>query len=184
MGNSGVEGGSVRAFACALRSCDGLRSGKAEDEGDRTAQGLQDHPIARSCAWNLQFSSPYRNSWRSSGSHDACGNNVDHGFQNDPEIQKRIFNIVGFSEEEAERRFGFLLKAFRYGPPPHGGIAPGLDRLVMVMAREESIKEVIAFPKNNVGINPMDDSPSPVDEDQLRELGLKLELPEEEPEDQ
>lgn len=102
----------------------------------------------------------------------------------DPEIQKRIFNIVGFSEEEAERRFGFLLKAFRYGPPPHGGIAPGLDRLVMVMAREESIKEVIAFPKNNVGINPMDDSPSPVDEDQLRELGLKLELPEEEPEDQ
>ncbi|MGC9311754.1 MAG: amino acid--tRNA ligase-related protein, partial [Sediminispirochaetaceae bacterium] len=99
----------------------------------------------------------------------------------DPEIQKRIFNIVGFSEEEAERRFGFLLKAFRYGPPPHGGIAPGLDRLVMVMAQEESIKEVIAFPKNNVGISPMDDSPSPVDEQQLKDLFLRLELPEEEP---
>ena len=101
----------------------------------------------------------------------------------DPEIQKRIFNIVGFSEEEAERRFGFLLKAFRYGPPPHGGIAPGLDRLVMVMAQEESIKEVIAFPKNNVGISPMDDSPSPVDEEQLKDLCLRLELPEEEPEE-
>jgi len=102
----------------------------------------------------------------------------------DPEIQKRIFNIVGFSEEEAERRFGFLLKAFRYGPPPHGGIAPGLDRLVMVMAQEESIKEVIAFPKNNVGISPMDDSPSVVDEQQLKDLFLKLELPEKEPEGQ
>jgi aspartyl-tRNA synthetase len=98
----------------------------------------------------------------------------------DPEIQKRIFNIVGFSEEEAERRFGFLLKAFRYGPPPHGGIAPGLDRLVMLMAGEESIKEVIAFPKNNVGISPMDDSPSEVDEEQLKELHIRLELPKEE----
>lgn len=95
----------------------------------------------------------------------------------DPEIQKRIFNIVGFSEEEAERRFGFLLKAFRYGAPPHGGIAPGLDRLVMVMAQEESIKEVIAFPKNNVGISPMDDSPSIIDEEQLKDLYLQLNLP-------
>ncbi|MFW6251401.1 MAG: aspartate--tRNA ligase [Alkalispirochaetaceae bacterium] len=92
----------------------------------------------------------------------------------DPEIQQRIFDIVGFSREEAERRFGFLLEAFRYGPPPHGGIAPGLDRLVMIMAEEESIREVIAFPKNTVGISPMDDSPSPVEPAQLRELGLEL----------
>lgn len=98
----------------------------------------------------------------------------------DPEIQKRIFNIVGFSEEEAERRFGFLLKAFRYGAPPHGGIAPGLDRLIMIMAQEDSIKEVIAFPKNNVGVSPMDDSPSLVDDDQLKDLHIKLNLPEEE----
>ncbi|MFW5712909.1 MAG: aspartate--tRNA ligase [Spirochaetia bacterium] len=98
----------------------------------------------------------------------------------DPEIQKRIFNIVGFSEEEAERRFGFLLKAFQYGPPPHGGIAPGLDRLIMVMAQEDSIKEVIAFPKNNVGASPMDDCPAPVDQDQLDMLHLELKLPEEE----
>jgi aspartyl-tRNA synthetase len=98
----------------------------------------------------------------------------------DPAIQRRIFNIVGFSEEEAERRFGFLLRAFQYGPPPHGGIAPGLDRLVMIMAGEESIKEVIPFPKNNVAANPMDGSPSPVDEEQLKELHIKLDLPEEE----
>jgi aspartyl-tRNA synthetase len=97
----------------------------------------------------------------------------------DPEIQKRIFNIVGFSEEEAENRFGFLLNAFRYGPPPHGGIAPGLDRLIMIMAEETSIKEVIAFPKNNQAYSPMDDCPSSVDEDQLKMLHIKLDLPKE-----
>jgi aspartyl-tRNA synthetase len=100
----------------------------------------------------------------------------------DPNIQRRIFNIVGFSEEEAERRFGFLLHAFQFGPPPHGGIAPGLDRLVMIMAGEESIKEVIPFPKNNVAANPMDGSPSSVAEDQLKELHIKLDLPREEDE--
>lgn len=92
----------------------------------------------------------------------------------DPELQRRIFRIVGFDEEEAERRFGFLLRAFRYGAPPHGGIAPGLDRLVMLMAGEESIREVIAFPKTANGLSPMDDSPSPVDPAQLAELGLQL----------
>ncbi len=96
----------------------------------------------------------------------------------DPEIQKRIFSIVGFSEEVAEERFGFLLNAFRYGPPPHGGIAPGLDRMVMIMAGQSSIKEVIPFPKNNVGVSPMENSPSIVDKQQLKELHLKLDLSE------
>ncbi|MBL7005620.1 MAG: aspartate--tRNA ligase [Spirochaetia bacterium] len=96
----------------------------------------------------------------------------------DPEIQKRIFSIVGFSEEVAEERFGFLLKAFRYGPPPHGGIAPGLDRMVMIMAGQTSIKEVIPFPKNTVGISPMENSPSIVDEQQLKDLHLKLDFSE------
>ena len=90
------------------------------------------------------------------------------------ELQSRIFKIVGFSQEEAERRFGFLLDAFRYGPPPHGGIAPGLDRLVMLMAGEDSIREVMAFPKTATGVSPMDDSPSDVDATQLAELGLQL----------
>ncbi len=95
----------------------------------------------------------------------------------DPELQRRIFAIVGFSLEEAERRFGFLLEAFRYGPPPHGGIAPGLDRLVMLMAGETTIREVIAFPKNTVGVSPMDDSPTEVDPKQLEELHLRVIAP-------
>ncbi|AHC13574.1 aspartate--tRNA ligase [Salinispira pacifica] len=98
----------------------------------------------------------------------------------DPRLQQRIFDIVGFNKEEAERRFGFLMNAFRYGAPPHGGIAPGLDRLVMLMSGESTIREVMAFPKNTQGINPMDDSPSPVDPAQLKELGLELKLPDRE----
>jgi aspartyl-tRNA synthetase len=90
----------------------------------------------------------------------------------DPELQKRIFKIVGFDPAEAERRFGFLTGAFKYGAPPHGGIAPGLDRLVMLMAGETSIKEVIAFPKNSFAVSPMDDSPGEVDAKQLEELHL------------
>jgi aspartyl-tRNA synthetase len=92
----------------------------------------------------------------------------------DPELQRRIFRFLGFSEEQAERRFGFLLEAFRYGPPPHGGIAPGFDRLVAMMAGETTIREVIAFPKNTLGISPMDDSPSEVDPKQLEELHIRI----------
>lgn len=92
----------------------------------------------------------------------------------DPELQSRIFDIVGFPKEEAQRRFGFLLEAFRYGAPPHGGIAPGLDRLVMLMAKEQTIREVIAFPKNTLGASPMDDCPSPVGPEQLSELSIAL----------
>ena len=92
----------------------------------------------------------------------------------DPELQKRIFNIIGLSLEEAGRRFGFLLEAFKHGPPPHGGIAPGLDRLVMLMAGESTIREVITFPKNTLGLSPMDDCPSSVGREQLEELHLKI----------
>ena len=91
---------------------------------------------------------------------------------NDPELQQRIFKISGFSQERADKAFGFLVNAFKYGAPPHGGIAPGLDRLVMLMCHEESIHEVIAFPKNNMAISPMDECPAPVDEKQLEELHL------------
>lgn len=91
-----------------------------------------------------------------------------------PEIQQRIFNIVGFDPEEAQRRFGFLLDSFKYGAPPHGGFAAGLDRLVMILAGENSIKEVIAFPKNNMGASSMDDSPTAVDEQQMADLNLAI----------
>ncbi|OQY32699.1 MAG: aspartate--tRNA ligase [Spirochaetaceae bacterium 4572_59] len=96
----------------------------------------------------------------------------------DPELQQRIFNVVGFPKEVAEERFGFLLESFRYGAPPHGGIAAGVDRLVMIMAGKESIKEVIPFPKNNAGMSPMDDSPAWVDADQLQDLHLNIIMPE------
>ena len=90
----------------------------------------------------------------------------------DPDLQKRIFKIVGFDEAEGQKKFGFLTEAFKYGAPPHGGIAPGLDRLVMLMCKETSIKEVIAFPKNTFAQSPMDDCPSEVDQKQLDELHL------------
>jgi aspartyl-tRNA synthetase len=95
----------------------------------------------------------------------------------DPELQKKVFKIVGFDPEEAEEKFGFLTEAFRYGAPPHGGIAPGLDRLVMLMAGESSIREVIAFPKNSFAQGLMDSSPSPVSGKQLRELRLQVKEP-------
>ncbi len=89
-------------------------------------------------------------------------------------VQQQMFDLLGISSEEAERRFGYLLNAFRYGAPPHGGIAFGFDRMVMQLAGQESIREVIAFPKTNTAASPMDGSPSEVDERQLRELGLRL----------
>lgn len=92
----------------------------------------------------------------------------------DSELQRRVFRFLGMSDAEAERRFGFLLEAFKYGPPPHGGIAPGFDRLVALMAGETTIREVIAFPKNTAGISPMDESPSEVDAHQLEELHLRI----------
>lgn len=96
----------------------------------------------------------------------------------DVELQKRIFRICNFDDEVAQQRFGFLLDAFKYGAPPHGGIAPGIDRMVMIMAQQTSIKEVIAFPKNTAACSPMDDSPSYVDESQLKDLNIQAIFPE------
>ncbi len=90
------------------------------------------------------------------------------------ELQKKMFRLLGISVAEAENKFGFLMEAFEYGAPPHGGIAFGFDRLVMLFAGRKSIREVIAFPKTNSALSLMDGAPSPVDERQLRELGIKL----------
>ncbi len=99
------------------------------------------------------------------------------------DIQEKVFDVLEISRAEAERRFGFFLKAFEYGAPPHGGIAPGFDRLVMLLCGEKNIREVIAFPKTQKGADLMADAPSPADPDHLQELHLRLELPvsEEEP---
>jgi aspartyl-tRNA synthetase len=94
-----------------------------------------------------------------------------------PDVQRKVFDALGFAPDEAEARFGFLLEAFRYGVPPHGGIAFGLDRTAMVLAGETNIREVIAFPKTQSGADLLTGAPAQVDEAQLRDLGLRLRTP-------
>ncbi|MDR2086156.1 MAG: aspartate--tRNA ligase [Dysgonamonadaceae bacterium] len=95
------------------------------------------------------------------------------------ELQKKMFSILGFGEAQAQAQFGFLMNAFKYGAPPHGGIAFGLDRFVSIFAGLDSIRDCIAFPKNNSGRDVMIDAPATVSQEQLDELHLKIELPEE-----
>lgn len=92
----------------------------------------------------------------------------------DIELQKRIFRICNIPDDMAQERFGFLLDAFKFSPPPHGGIAPGIDRLCMIISGQSSIKEVIVFPKNTAALSPMDESPSWVEQKQLDELHLSI----------
>jgi aspartyl-tRNA synthetase len=94
----------------------------------------------------------------------------------DNEIQQRMFDALGFTREEAEKQFGFLLNAFKYGAPPHGGIAFGFDRLCALFGGSDSIRDYIAFPKNNSGRDVMIDSPSTIAEEQLKELAIRLEV--------
>ena len=109
--------------------------------------------------------------------YDIVLNGVEVGggslriYQSD--LQQKVFKAIGLTDEEARAKFGFLLDAFEYGPPPHGGIAFGLDRLIMLMAKRKSIRDVIAFPKTQSAVDPMSHAPSEVDDKQLRELHIK-----------
>lgn len=92
----------------------------------------------------------------------------------EPDLQRRVFNVLGISDDEADKRFGFFLQPFRYGAPPHGGFAFGIDRLTAILAGEENIREVIAFPKTQSGADPMTNAPTEVEASHLSELGLRL----------
>jgi aspartyl-tRNA synthetase len=92
----------------------------------------------------------------------------------DRELQEKVFELIGLDPEVARQRFGHMLEAFEYGTPPHGGIAPGIDRIVMILAGEPNIREVMAFPKNQAARDVMADAPSPVEPEQLRELHIQV----------
>jgi aspartyl-tRNA synthetase len=95
---------------------------------------------------------------------------------NNPQLQRKIFRMLGYKDEDISLKFGTLLEAFEYGAPPHGGIAPGIDRIIMLLSGEENIREVIAFPKNQNAADVMLDAPSPVDRKQLEELHIEMHL--------
>ncbi len=97
------------------------------------------------------------------------------------DVQQRIFSMIGIDTDDARQRFGFLLEAFRFGAPPHAGFAVGIDRFVAILAGEENIREVIAFPKTQSGVDPLTGAPTSIDPTQLRDLGLRLRLPDPNP---
>ena len=93
------------------------------------------------------------------------------------DMQSTVFELLGISAEEAQQKFGFLLEALKYGAPPHGGLAFGLDRLAMLMSGADSIREVIAFPKTQTAACPLTDAPTPVSDAQLKDLHIRVKLP-------
>ena len=136
------------------------------------------HPFTRPKAEDLPLLDQKKFGEMRADAYDVVLNGVEIGGGSirihEPELQAKIFEVLGVSPEEQQAKFGHLLRAFRLGAPPHGGIALGLDRLVMLICGEESIRQVMAFPKNNRGQELMTQSPAEVDPRQLRELGIRL----------
>ncbi len=136
------------------------------------------HPFTRPHADDLALLDEQRYAEMRAEAYDVVLNGVEIGGGSirihEPELQAKMFSVLGITEEQQQSQFGHLLRAFRLGAPPHGGIALGLDRLVMLICGEDSIRDVMAFPKNNRGQDLMSQSPSDVDFKQLRELGIRL----------
>jgi aspartyl-tRNA synthetase len=145
-----------------------------EDEG---RWGAVHHPFTRPTPeWEERFDEEPGNAL--ANAYDLVGNGNELGGgsfrMHEPELQARVFHVLQLAEEEQRAKFGFLLDALAMGAPPHGGIAFGIDRMMMVLAREPNLRDVIAFPKNQAGADPMSGAPSEIEEEQLRELGIQL----------
>jgi aspartyl-tRNA synthetase len=135
------------------------------------------HPFTRPTPeWEERFDADPANA--RAYAYDLIGNGNELGGgsfrMHEADLQARVFSILQLSEEEQRSRFGFLLDALAMGAPPHGGIAFGIDRMMMVLARESNLRDVIAFPKNQAGVDPMSGAPSELEEEQLRELGIQV----------
>jgi aspartyl-tRNA synthetase len=139
--------------------------------------GAVHHPFTRPTPeWEERFDQDPANA--RAYAYDLIGNGNELGGgsfrMHEVELQARVFNLLELSPEEQRAKFGFLLDALAMGAPPHGGIAFGIDRMMMVLAREPNLRDVIAFPKNQAGLDPMSGAPSELEEEQLRELGIQL----------
>jgi aspartyl-tRNA synthetase len=148
-----------------------------EDEG---RWGAEHHPFTRPLPeWEGRFDQDPANALALA--YDLIGNGNELGggsFRiHEPELQERVFDLLRIDREQQRAKFGFLLDALAMGAPPHGGIAFGIDRMAMVLASEPNLRDVIAFPKNQAGVDPMTGAPSDAPDEQLRELGIRLAQP-------
>jgi aspartyl-tRNA synthetase len=146
----------------------------SEDDG---RWGAKHHPFTRpSRAWEDGFDRDPGAALALAYDLVANGNEIGGGSLriHEPALQARVFDVLQLPQEEQRAKFGFLLDALAMGAPPHGGIAFGIDRMMMVLAREANLRDTIAFPKNQAGADPMSGAPSEVGEDQLAELGIRL----------
>jgi aspartyl-tRNA synthetase len=148
-----------------------------EREGGEGRWTAVHHPFTRpTAAWQEQFSEDPGSALAHAYDLIVSGNELGGGsFRiHEPELQSRVFDLLDLSPEEQRAKFGFLLDALAMGAPPHGGIALGIDRMTMVLAGEPNLRDVIAFPKNQAGVDPMSGAPSEVTQEQLDELGIRL----------
>jgi aspartyl-tRNA synthetase len=144
---------------------------------DEARWGAVHHPFTRPAPeWEERFQEDPRAARALAYDLVANGNEIGGGSvrMHEPELQARVFDVLQMSGEEQRAKFGFLLDALAMGAPPHGGIAFGIDRMMMVVAREPNLRNVIAFPKNQAGLDPMSGAPSEVTPEQLAELGIRL----------